>query len=109
MNYTPGRGLGAAMAFLADPQGTDEQHTDGKVATEAIRLLEAHKDGPFFIAAGFYKPHCPWITPSKYFDLYSMSQIALPSLAPDYEKSVPAPALASTRPWPYFGITPDPA
>src|SRR5256885_1284431 len=47
MNYTPGRGLGAAMAFLADKMGTDEQHTDGKVANEAIKLLEQHKDTPF--------------------------------------------------------------
>jgi len=32
MNYTPKRGLGSAMAFLADKTGTDEEHTDGKVA-----------------------------------------------------------------------------
>ena len=32
MNYTPKRGLGSAMAFLADPTGTDQEHTDGKVA-----------------------------------------------------------------------------
>src|SRR5258705_1153713 len=40
-----------------------EDHTDGKVASEAITLLERHKDRPFFIAAGFYQPHCPYITP----------------------------------------------
>ena len=44
MNYTPKRGLGSAMAFLADKTGTDEQHTDGKVADQTIRLLEEHKD-----------------------------------------------------------------
>ncbi|HEX5242619.1 MAG TPA: hypothetical protein VFW23_05090 [Tepidisphaeraceae bacterium] len=107
MNYTPGRGLGAAMAFYADPQGTDEQHTDGKVADQAIKLLEGHKDKPFFIAAGFYKPHCPWITPKKYFDLYSMDQIKLPELTP--RANYPRSALASTNPWPYFGVTPDEA
>src|SRR5690606_28805694 len=36
----------------------------------AIALMEAHRDGPFFIAAGFYKPHCPYIAPQKYFDMY---------------------------------------
>jgi len=107
MNYTPGRGLGSSMAFFADPQGTDEQHTDGKVADQAIKLLEEHKDKPFFIAAGFYKPHCPWITPKKYFDLYSMDQIKLPELTP--RANYPRPALASTNPWPYFGVTPDQA
>lgn len=107
MNYTPSRGLGSSMAFFADPQGNDEQHTDGKVADQAIKLLEEHKDKPFFIAAGFYKPHCPWITPKKYFDLYSMDQIKLPELTP--RANYPRPALASTNPWPYFGVTPDEA
>ena len=110
MNYTPQRkSLGAAMAFLSDKEGKDEEHTDGKVATEAIRLLEAHKDKPFFLAVGFYKPHCPWITPSKYFDMYSMDTIKLPEIAPDFKKNALEPSLASTRPWPYMGVTPDQA
>src|SRR5512140_3591171 len=55
INYTPRRGLGSAMAFLADALGRDEEHTDGKVASETIRLLEQQKGKPFFIGAGFYK------------------------------------------------------
>jgi iduronate 2-sulfatase len=109
MNYTPGRGLGSAMAFYSDKQGTDAQHTDGKVAAQTIQLLEKHKDQPFFIAAGFYKPHCPWITPSHYFDLYSMDQIHLPPIGPSTQTEYPALALASTQPWPYFGVTPEQA
>ncbi len=109
INYTPHKGLGSSMAFLSDKAGKDEEHTDGKVATEAIRLLEKHKDQPFFLAVGFYKPHCPWITPSKYFDLYSLGEIKLPEIAPDYRSTVPPPALASTKPWPYFGVTPQQA
>jgi uncharacterized sulfatase len=109
MNYTPGHGLGAAMAWYSDPTGTDVQHTDGKVADETIKLLEKHKGEPFFIGCGFYKPHCPWITPKKYFDLYSMDQIALPPLPADTQQNYPAPALQSTRPWPYFGVKPDEA
>jgi iduronate 2-sulfatase len=97
------------MAFLADKTGLDAEHTDGKVAAETIRLLEEHKDGPFFIAAGFYKPHCPWITPKKYFDLYSMDDIKLPLLPPETRGDYPPPALASTVPWPYNGVTPEQA
>src|SRR5436190_11775392 len=37
INYTPSRGLGSAMCYLADKQGKDEEHTDGKVATETIK------------------------------------------------------------------------
>ncbi len=109
INYTPKRGLGSAMAFLADPTGTDPQHTDGKVTDQAIQLLETHRDKPFFIAAGFYKPHTPWVTPKKYFDLYPMDPISLPKITPQTPDDYPAPALASTRPWPYFGITPQQA
>src|SRR5262249_46356119 len=65
INYTPKRGLGSAMCFLSDKMGKDEEHTDGKVATEAIRMLEAHKDKPFFLAVGFYKPHTPYVAPEK--------------------------------------------
>ena len=109
MNYTPGRGLGAAMAFLADPTGTDLEHTDGKVAKQTIELLEKHKDQPFFIGAGFYKPHCPWVTPKKYFDLYRMDDVSLPHITSNTPQDYPPLALASTRPWPYLGVTPDQA
>jgi uncharacterized sulfatase len=109
MNFTPKRGLGSAMAFLADQTGTDEEHTDGKVADQTIRLLEQHKNKPFLIAAGFYKPHCPWVTPKRYFDLYSLDSISLPPITPQTPGAYPPPALFSTRPWPYFGVTPDQA
>lgn len=109
MNYTPRTGLGSAMAWLADPTGRDEEHTDGKVATEAIRLLEQHRDGPFFLAVGFYKPHTPWIAPAKYFEPYPLEQIGLPELDPGYPATVPPPALSSTHPWPYKGVTPEQA
>jgi arylsulfatase A-like enzyme len=69
-NLTPKLPLGNAVAWLAD-EGPDERQTDGMVATKAIELINAHKDLPFFIAAGFYRPHLPEIAPRRYFDLYS--------------------------------------
>ncbi|HYO82174.1 MAG TPA: sulfatase, partial [Bryobacteraceae bacterium] len=73
-NYTPNRGLGSAVCFYSSP-AADEQHTDGKVAEAVIRMIEAHKDQPFFIGAGFYRPHVPWIAPAKYFDMYPLDSI----------------------------------
>jgi uncharacterized sulfatase len=105
LNYTPKRGLGSAMALLADLKGKDEEHTDGKVALEGIKLLEQHKDKPFFLAVGFYKPHTPYVAPKKYFDLYPMEKIEMPREPADHLKNVPPPALASTSPRPYFGVT----
>ena len=108
-NFTPQRGLGSAMSFLSDAKGRDEDHTDGKVATEAIRLLEKHQREPFFLAVGFYKPHTPYVAPKKYFDLYPLEKITVPEMPKGFVESVPTAALTSTRPWPNFGVTHDQA
>lgn len=85
-NYTPKRGLGSSLSFYASP-APDEEHTDGKVALETIKLIEQsvkeNPDKPFFIAAGFYRPHCPYIAPKKYFDLYPLDKIAAPNVSPE--------------------------
>jgi iduronate 2-sulfatase len=75
-NYTPGRGIGSAVCFHAS-SARDEEHTDGMVASETIRLMEEHRGKPWFLGAGFYKPHCPWIAPAKYFDLVPLDRVKL--------------------------------
>lgn len=75
-NYTPKRGLGSALAFYSSP-GRDEEHTDGKVALETIALMEQRKNDPWFLAAGFYRPHCPYIAPAKYFDQVPLEKVKL--------------------------------
>ncbi len=99
-NFTPSRGLGSALAYYASP-APDAEHTDGKVAAETIALLEKQKDRPFFIGAGFYRPHCPFIAPQKYFDLYPLDTIRAPAGAPE---SRAPPAAWFTTP-PHWGIS----
>lgn len=103
-NHTPKRGLGSSLSFYVSP-ARDEEHTDGKVATETIKLLEqsAREGKPFFLAAGFYRPHCPYIAPKKYFDLYPIEKIAAPKFAPGEAANVPPPALWLTEP--HFGVS----
>jgi len=100
-NLTPKRGLGASLSFYASP-APDEQHTDGKVALETIKLLEQNKDKPFFIAAGFYRPHCPYIAPKKYFDLYPLDKIKAAQDVPG-ERERLLPAAVQTPDW-HFGV-----
>jgi uncharacterized sulfatase len=68
----------------------DEEEADGQVARKIVKLLEQHKDGPFFIAAGFHKPHVPHTAPKKYFDLYPVEKMPLPLEPTDHAKSIPA-------------------
>lgn len=102
--YTPQLSIADSMSFLK-AEGEDSEQTDGIVADEAIRLLEKHRDRPFFIAAGFYRPHLPYIAPRSYFDRYDIETTPLPEIPPNYRESVPAAALSSTPTWPNFGTT----
>ena len=92
INYTPQIQLGAAMCFYK-ADGTDEEQTDGKSASEAIRLLEAHQNEPFFLGVGFFRPHTPYVAPKKYFDLYPLDSVKLPFNEPDDYQDIPEPAL----------------
>lgn len=105
-NYTPDLPLPDRMCYLK-ADGDDVEQTDGKVVDETIRLLAKHWEGSFFIAAGLYRPHIPYIAPKRYFDFYSLEKTALPQIAPDYRSKVPSAALASTPVWPNFGVSPE--
>ncbi len=64
---------GAAVECADVPDST---YSDGKIADEAIRRLQAVKGSPgepFFMAVGFHKPHLPFVAPKKYWDLYARS------------------------------------
>jgi iduronate 2-sulfatase len=92
VNYTPGRSLGSCMCYLS-AEGTPEEQTDGKVAAEAIKLLEQNRDRPFFLGVGFYRPHSPHIAPKPYFDLYPLDQIHAAKNPPNDWDDIPPAAL----------------
>ncbi len=69
----------------------DNAYYDGQIAERAIRDLNrlAQEDGPWFLAAGFLKPHLPFNAPKRYWDLYRPDDVNLadnpyqPEGAPD--------------------------
>lgn len=65
----------------------DDAYYDGRVASEAIRVLNEVKDRPFFLAVGFWKPHAPFNAPKKYWDLYDRDKI--PSYDPHRPEGAP--------------------
>lgn len=91
-NVTPDRQLGSALSWRAE-DGADEDQTDGRIATEAIKILEEKKNGPFFLAVGFFRPHTPYVAPKKYFDLYPADKIILAKEKENDLADVPEAAL----------------
>lgn len=71
-------------------ENKDEQEPDGKTARRIVQLLEQNKDKPFFIAAGFHKPHVPHTAPKKYFDMYPPDKMQLPIEPAGHTKDIPA-------------------
>lgn len=73
----------------------DGQTWDGFVGRKAAEYLEQSAKGgkPFFVAAGFRRPHSPYIAPEKYFDLYEPDKL-LPLYGPlAHLKNIPDLAL----------------
>ena len=82
-----GRGPAAEAVDGPDTSLHDGQLADMAVAT--IRYLKI-KGQPFFLAVGFIRPHLPFNSPQKYWDLYDAKSIPLaenpfsPKGAPGY-------------------------
>ncbi len=86
-----GGGDGRPRWHVLDGEG---ENTRDALNARTIRRLIAEKAGartPFFLAAGFHKPHLPWTAPQRFFDLYRENEIAIP--AEPALRDIPAIAL----------------
>ncbi|HCP38337.1 MAG TPA: iduronate-2-sulfatase, partial [Verrucomicrobiales bacterium] len=75
----------------------DEAYADGRIAAKVIERLKTHQsetNSPFFIMAGFVKPHLPFTAPQKYWDMHDPADFpVMPSqTTPEW-----APAFAGKR------------
>jgi iduronate 2-sulfatase len=73
-------------AAFESPIANDEDYADGRVAAETIKRLQAaqkrrDQDGsPFFVAAGFVRPHLPFSAPQQYWDLHDPLKLPMPGV-----------------------------
>ncbi len=102
-NAEPHRPISASLSWLA-AEGTDLEQTDGMVATAALDLMRAHRDAPFFLAVGFFRPHTPYVAPRAYFDHYPLGSMFLPFAPPDDRSDIPPSAFAHNCPIPNYGL-----
>ena len=100
---TRGKGKKAEKKAAKGPRGPafeaadvpDNAYGDGKTAELAVSTLRElrSKAQPFFLAVGFSRPHLPFVSPQKYWDLYDPAKI---QLAPNRFPPKDAPGFALT-------------
>ena len=71
-------------AAYESPMANDADYADGRVAGETVKRLKAAKQRlaksgtPFFITAGFVRPHLPFSAPKKYWDMHASAKLPMP-------------------------------
>ncbi|GIT06052.1 MAG: hypothetical protein CM1200mP29_14630 [Verrucomicrobiota bacterium] len=71
-------------AAYESPLAADTDYADGRVAAETIQRLKAAKQRlakrgtPFFITAGFVRPHLPFSAPKRYWDIHDPVKLPMP-------------------------------
>lgn len=73
--------------------GEDDDQPDGQTAAHCIKVIEQQTAAgkPWIVAAGFHRPHDPFLSPKKYFDLYPKGSMQIYHDPPD---ASPLPPLA---------------
>lgn len=103
INAEPHKKISASLSWL-QAEGTDEEQTDGMIATEAVNQIEKHRKESFFLGVGFFRPHTPYVAPKKYFDLYPIDLIKLPYAPANDREDIPYAAFAHNNKIPNYGL-----
>lgn len=57
---------------------SEEETPDAKIADWVIEKLNAKREKPFVLVAGFWRPHVPMYAPQKWLDQFPLESIQLP-------------------------------
>jgi arylsulfatase A-like enzyme len=97
-SLTPGQ-FGGTLSWFASPK-EDKFHTDAIQASDAQWVLERcakQKERPFFLAVGFFRPHTPYVSPQKYYDIYPAHTMSVVENIKEDQADLPAAALGSYK------------
>ena len=83
------------VSVAYDGDGSDQP--DHKTATKTIELLRTHRDKPFFLAAGFVRPHYPMVAPHQFFTPYKWQDLLLPPQVKDDLLDIPKMGIYRSR------------
>ncbi len=81
--------------------GGDDDQPDGQTARHAMQTMEKYTAAsrPWMVAAGFHRPHDPFLSPKRYFDLYPAGSMTIyhdpPDATPVRPLSLPGGAFAA--------------
>ncbi|MEM9281992.1 MAG: sulfatase [Verrucomicrobiota bacterium] len=103
MSYREGDGLsdwgtppaGKGIRRGPQPSRVDMASFDEDIARRVSEVLEDDHDRPFFLAAGFYRPHTPLYAPKRWFDHFPLDKVDLPAVK-----------MGDNDDLPYFGSKP---
>lgn len=78
-----GTGAKALRVDSADDRDQTPDELNGDWAVEQLRTLAKNTHGkPFFMGIGFIRPHTPLIVPPRFFDMFPLDSIKLPTIRP---------------------------
>ncbi|MCF6286780.1 MAG: sulfatase, partial [Candidatus Hydrogenedentes bacterium] len=81
----------------------DDQMPDHNIADWTVEQLGRDFDAPWFLAAGFVRPHVPMYVPQKWFDMHPLDKIILPPVLDNDRADIPKYGRDLT-----WGVTPPP-
>lgn len=76
----------------------DSEMDDYKVVSWVIEQLERPHEKPFFLACGLFRPHQPFYVPRKYFEMFPLDDVTLPTLLENDLEDIPTPGRKMARP-----------